>query len=82
MSLDLKDSCFTSRSRTPTLLGEIRQGFEPQERHSGTRRAGGVLCCAQVTSMAVVATPEDERNYGVENGGVRSRIPLAARPRK
>jgi len=33
------------------------------------------------TVIATGATPDDERNYGVESGGKRSRKFLAARPR-
>jgi len=34
------------------------------------------------TIIATRATPDDERDYGVEDGGERSRNILAARPRK
>lgn len=36
----------------------------------------------QLTIIATRATPDDERDYGVEDGGERSRNILAARPRK
>lgn len=35
-----------------------------------------------LTVIATRATPDNERNYGVEGSGKRSRIFLAARPRK
>jgi CheY-like chemotaxis protein len=35
-----------------------------------------------LTIIATRATPDDERDYGVEDGGERSRNILAARPRK
>ncbi|MCK0508558.1 putative bifunctional diguanylate cyclase/phosphodiesterase [Aromatoleum anaerobium] len=38
--------------------------------------------CAQLTVIAMAATPDDEREFGVEGGGKRSRNFLAARPRK
>ena len=35
-----------------------------------------------LTVIATRATPDDERDYGLEDGGGRSRNILAARPRK
>lgn len=43
------------------------------------------LILALVISLTIIATratPDDERDYGVEDGGERSRNILAARPRK
>lgn len=37
---------------------------------------------SELTVIATRATPDDERDYGVEDGGGRSRNILAARPRK
>lgn len=41
-----------------------------------------VAALRKLTIIATRATPDDERDYGVEDGGERSRNILAARPRK
>ncbi len=40
------------------------------------------MCSSPLTVIATRATPDDERDYGLEDGGERSRNILAARPRK
>ena len=48
-------------------------------RYLADQRHLGAVC--NLTIIAVAATPDDERDYGVEGSGKRSRNFLAARPR-
>ncbi|MCK0505301.1 winged helix-turn-helix transcriptional regulator [Aromatoleum anaerobium] len=63
----------------PRILWYLRLGAR---RYGDLRRDLKSISGKVLTVIAMAATPDDEREFGVEGGGKRSRNFLAARPRK